>query len=66
MKLELFLAETNQTPAAFGGSLVPPVSDQTVRNWMRGKSVPNKNKMPEVYRLTHGMVTANDFAGVAL
>jgi len=38
-------------------------SEGAVRKWQYGERTPRKKKMLEIYYLTRGQVTANDFLG---
>lgn len=62
MKLESYLNEYSIDPGAFADRI--GVTLYTLQRYMRGKRIPDKEKMPLIYAETSGKVSANDFYGL--
>jgi transcriptional regulator with XRE-family HTH domain len=63
MKLHDYLAEAQITRAQFARSI--GVSQETVRRYLAGERIPDKEKMSKIALATGCKVTANDFFGIA-
>ena len=63
MTLTEYLETENLSPAAFAARL-EDASEGAVRKWMTGERMPKRPQMIEIYRVTNGLVTPNDFHGV--
>jgi transcriptional regulator with XRE-family HTH domain len=63
MTLDVYLAETSQTRAAFARQI--GVTQETVRRYLSGERIPEKSKMEKIALATGCKVTANDFFGMA-
>ena len=58
-----YLAEAQITRAQFARTL--GVSQETVRRYLLGERIPDKEKMAKIALATGCKVTANDFFGIA-
>lgn len=62
MTLRDYLATQNLTFADFGAKFAPPISEHTVKKWVRGERIPRAEAAVRIKELTGGAVTADDFA----
>jgi hypothetical protein len=63
MKLSQYLAETNLTDAAFADMVGAERS--TITRLRGGDQIPSRPLMLRIVEVTAGLVTANDFFGIA-
>lgn len=63
MKLNQYLAESKTSPAQFAEQL--GVSKETVRRYLKGERIPDRDMMQKIALATACKVTANDFFGIA-
>jgi transcriptional regulator with XRE-family HTH domain len=63
MTLKDWLAEQQLSPADFAARIGRTA--ESVRRYSNGERIPDKETMPVIARETGGLVTANDFFGIA-
>jgi transcriptional regulator with XRE-family HTH domain len=63
MKLADYLERTSTSRREFAKTI--GVSEETVRRYVAGTRIPEKEKMEKIAEVTGMVVTANDFFGLA-
>jgi transcriptional regulator with XRE-family HTH domain len=63
MKLQEYLDRTSTSRPEFAKTI--GVSEETVRRYVLGKRIPEKDIMEKIAEVTGLAVTANDFFGIA-
>ena len=63
MKLSEYLSRTSTPRQDFAETI--GVSAETVRRYVAGQRIPEKEIMSKIAAVTGGQVTANDFFGIA-